>query len=345
MKANYKIPHFALDRRYRPVRHAALQAMLLLVTATMFWDEPDTILSNRLWAWVLYLLQMNIAVYGNMYLLVPRLLVKRRTVWYFVALMGLILVSILGVGAFQPASENPAVGNANQLPSVLAGVSSIVAFVLFVLGLTALQLLKYRLENIRKIEALRSATMAVELANLHNQINPHFLFNMLNNANIMAGEDVEKSAFILTKLNELLHYQIEAGGREKIRLADDIAFLDDYLALEKLRRDRFDYTIAVDGDTDIELPPLLFIPFVENAVKHNPESGSFVNISFQILDGLLRFECVNPKARHPRHDRQCGIGLVNIRRRLNLLLGNNHTLSLDDGDEFYTVRYEMYYRR
>jgi sensor histidine kinase YesM len=279
MRVNDKIPEFFLGREYRLLRHAALQAVLLIVTDTMLWDEPGTIFGDRLPAWALYFLQVNVAVYGNMCLLVPRLLIKRRTVWYFVALMGLILVSILGVGAFQPASENPAVDNANQLPSLLAGVSSIVAFVLFILGLTALQLLKYRLDNIRRIEALKQATAAVELANLRNLINPHFLFNMLNNANIMAGEDVEKPAFILTKLNELLRYQIEVGGRENIRLADDIAFLDDYLALEKLRRDRFEYTISVDGDTDIELPPLLFIPFVENAVKHNPESGSFIHIN------------------------------------------------------------------
>src|SRR5690606_1144413 len=206
-----------------------------------------------------------------------------------------------------------------------------------------LQLFKYRVGNRRKIDELEGATMAVELANLQNQINPHFLFNMLNNAHIMAGADAEKSSYMLSKLNDLLRYQVDKGSEESVRLKEDIALLRDYLELEKLRRDRFSYTIHATGDTHLELPPLLFIPFVENAVKHNSENDSYVEIVFRITPHKLYFECKNPKARYSTPKKEGGIGLVNIRRRLDLLYGKNHRLILRDEKETYTAVLELAY--
>ncbi len=338
---NGKVPDILLSPRRKLLRHAVIQAVALLISSTMLWDDPDVIMADRYMAWLLYFLQIDIAIYGNMFVLVPRLLMRGRTVWYFISLLLLILGSIISIALLQPPTDNPAMGNVESIPPMSGMLSGLLAFYSFVVGLTAMQLLKYRIENIRKIDALKNATMAVELSNLQNQINPHFLFNILNNANIMAGEDAEKSAFILSKLNDLLHYQIEEGSKKAILLHDDIAFLDDYLALEKLRRDRFDYTITVEGPVDVEVPPLLFIPFVENAVKHNPDSGSWVHLSFRIEAGRLRFDCENPKAASSRTAKHGGIGLVNIKRRLGLLYEKNHTLTLDDGEGKYKVTMEI----
>src|SRR5690606_2380624 len=177
--------------------------------------------------------------------------------------------------------------------------------------------------------------------NLQHQINPHFLFNMLNNANIMATEDSAKSAGMLSRLNELLRYQVNAGAMESVSLAADIAFLGDYLELEKMRRDRFGYTIQQEGDMDVDVPPLLFIPFVENAVKHNPENGSEVDIVFRMTGRTLYFECRNPKARRKlRSTAGGGIGLANVRRRLDLLCKQRYNLRIDDEVGFYGVGME-----
>lgn len=332
-----KAADILLSRRHALLRHVIIQAVVLIISSTMLWDEPDAIMADRINGWLLYFLQIDLVVYGNMMLLVPRLLAKGKVALYFFMLGVLIFGSILGVGQLQPPSDNPNMGSATDIPPLIAGLSAVMAFYLFILGLTTIQLLKYRLENIRKIDALNNATMRVELDNLRNQINPHFLFNMLNNANIMAGEDVEKSAFILNKLNALLHYQIEEGSKKTIVLANDIMFLDDYLSLEKLRRDKFDYTISIDGPLDVEVPPLLFIPFVENAVKHNPESGSYVNLRFDIENGWLFFQCKNPIAKMPRQPKPGGIGLANIKRRLGLLFGKNHHLDTCDDEGVYEV--------
>ncbi len=336
-RINYIIPAFLLKPDYRIFRHILIQLVVLLITVNVLWDEPDSILTERLGAWFLYFLQIDILIYANMYLLVPCLLMKRRTLYYFLSLPFLIVFVAFIISLFQ---ETP-IDNLENNPSLLSSVSTLVAFSLFIIGLTTIQLFKYRLENIRKINELENVTMAIELANLQNQINPHFLFNMLNNANIMAGEDVEKSSYILSKLKDLLHYQVDEGLKEMVMLKDDIAFIGDYLELEKTRRDRFAYKIHLEGDVDIEVPPLLFIPFVENAVKHNPENDSFVEIVFRIRGSRLYFECKNPKARLPHTKKEGGIGLVNIRRRLDLLFEETYSLRLENEEETYTVIMEF----
>ncbi len=332
---NHIIPAFLLKPGYRVFRHILIQVVVLLITVNVLWDEPDQILPGRLGAWFFYFLQIDIIIYVNMYLLVPKLLIKGRTLYYFLSLPLLTALAAVILGMFQEAPNN-----LENDPSFLSAISSLVAFSLFIIGLTTIQLFKYRLDNIRKINDLENVTMAIELANLQNQINPHFLFNMLNNANIMAGEDVEKSSYILSKLKDLLRYQVDEGSKETVMLKDDIVFIGDYLELEKMRRDRFGYEIHMEGSTDIKVPPLLFIPFVENAVKHNPENDSFVEIVFRIAGDQLYFECENPKAKLPQTKKEGGIGLVNIKRRLDLLFEKNYSLRLEDKDT-YTVIMEF----
>jgi LytS/YehU family sensor histidine kinase len=237
--------------------------------------------------------------------------------------------------------ENDSRVSATSAPAIIAIASSFTSLSLLIVGLTALQLLKYRTENEEKINALENVTMKIELSNLQNQINPHFLFNMLNNANIMVSENAAESSYILSKLKTLLRYQVDEGSKETVKLKGDLTFIEDYLELEKMRRDRFTYTIQSDGNTGITIPPLLFIPFIENAVKHNPENDSYVKIMFLITGGKLHFECENPKAKLPHTKKEGGIGLVNIRKRLDLLFANNYMLMLKDEEEVYTVKMEL----
>lgn len=327
---------------YRFLRHALLQVALLLITVNILWDEPVRILSDRFWAWGVYFVLFNITIYINMYWLVPRLLLEGRTKLYVGLICLLVLCFIISVGMLQSVAEGESPTTAPTRAPVWIGlISGLASFGLFIAGLTNVQLFKHLLKNRQRINELQNATMAVELANLQNQINPHFLFNMLNNANIMAGEDVQKSSFMLSKLNDLLRYQVNKGSETSVELKQDIALLTDYLELEKMRRDRFSYTVYLEGNDDCQVPPLLFIPFVENAVKHNPENDSYVVVGFRVTADKLYFECKNPKSKSPQTKKEGGIGLVNIKRRLDLLFGKNHTLTLKDEKDTYTVRLEI----
>ncbi|NDV96909.1 sensor histidine kinase [Dysgonomonas sp. 521] len=336
-KINAILPDFLLMPKYRLLRHVILQIVILTTTINIFWDEPDQILQGRLLPWIIYSLQVSFIIYLNMYLLVPRLLIRGKTIYYLLALFFIVFGfnMLFSVGALQDISSD------NQFAVVLLeSVSAFIAFFVFYIGMTAIQLFKYHVQNNRKIGELENATTAIELANLQNQINPHFLFNTLNNANILA-DDAEKSTYILQTLNDLLRYQTQGEAKGEVKLSDDIAFLNDYLSLEKTRRDRFDYTISTEGDCNVNIPPLLFIPFIENAIKHNPESDSFIHISFLRQGEKLRFKCENPKAKLAREKKEGGIGLKNIRKRLDLLFGKNYKLNLRDEKEIYTVTLEF----
>lgn len=337
-----RINHIALNilvnPSYRLLRHTLLQIAVLFVTVSILWDEPSEILIDRIWAWGVYILLFNIVIYINIYLLVPRFLLRGKAKQYIGLTFSVILFFILGIGALQSLSEGESATTApTRAPVVIGLVSGLASFALFIGGITNLQLFKYLLKNRQKINELENATMVVELANLQNQINPHFLFNMLNNANIMADEDAQKSSVMLAKLNDLLRYQVDKGSEKYVRLSEEIALLRDYLELEKLRRDRFTYNIELEGNVDLFVPPLLFIPFVENAVKHNPENDSYVNLFFQIDDNNLQFECKNPKAKIVRPNKDGGIGLTNIARRLDLLYEQDYQLILNDEKELYTA--------
>ncbi len=344
-KIDHKIPEFLISPRYRIYRHILLQLFILLISINVFWDNPDEILPERFTAWILYFLLLNAVVYVNMYLLTPRFLLKDKILAYILSIIGLGLFIFLFIGLLQSISSPDARTPEEQsVPEALMGIaSSFLSLGLFIAGTSVLLLLKHRMEQNMRIGELESATLQSELAYLKSQINPHFLFNMLNNANIMVNEDADIASKILVKLNDLLHYQINDSTKDQVYLSADIAFLRDFLELEKTRRDHFEYTLSEEGNmNDVQLPPLLFIPFVENAVKHSSsETASYIHIHFSIQNNVLLFHCRNSKPANPVRQESGGLGLVNIKRRLDLLFGKSYSLELVDEETSYTVKLQL----
>lgn len=332
--SNHILSNLLLKPSFRAYRHLIMQITLVLTTLGNLLYEPYAFWLERLPFWLVGLMVFNVIVYINIYLLVPRLLFGGKAKSYILSVLSLVFFSsLINLLGYLIAAQH-----AVTLKEILfVYISAIPGFSGFLAGITGLLIFRHCLENKCRIHELQTATMEVELANLKNQINPHFLFNMLNNANILTEEDTDKSSRLLETLNSLLKYQISDSSKDSVCLKDDIGFLHDYLELEKTRRGRFDYTIKKEGNCDIQIPPLLFIPFVENAVKHNPESASYVNLLFHIEDGRLHFKCVNPKPRLFHTQKIGGIGLANVKRRLDLLFGTSYNLNLSDEKGKYTV--------
>ena len=203
-----------------------------------------------------------------------------------------------------------------------------------------LQTVSFWLRYNLRIDKLESTTLQSELKFLKNQINPHFLFNMLNNANVLIKRNPEEASKVLFKLEDLLRYQINDSSRERVSLASDIRFLNDYLNLEKIRRDHFQFTVEQEGDIDsIWIQPLLFIPFVENAVKHSfdSEHPSSVHLSFKVEENRLEFRCENSTLAVAVSNKVGGIGLANIQRRLGLLYPDRYELEQIENENRYIV--------
>lgn len=352
---------FLFKPQFRIYRHLFLLLVSISIAMNVLWDVPDRVImtSNRIYITITYLGTTMLMIYFNIYVLVPRFLIKNKFTQYILSAIGLVAFSIIAIVIMQDfmydgsdtaqsqAIENEVNPNAylaekdRSIITVLIGItSSIFGTSLLIAGVSTFMLFRYWTMNNQRISDLKSETLQSELSFLKSQINPHFLFNMLNNANIMVDEDPEMASEILTKLDGMLRYQINDSTRDQVDLEEDILFLTSFLDLEKTRRDHFEYTVQKEGDlSNIEIPPLLFIPFVENAVKHNPDNNklSYVHLYFEVKNNQLIFKCENSKPIQPIQKKIGGLGLANIRRRLNLLYEDNYSLELNETETTYTV--------
>lgn len=290
------------------------------------------------------------ASYFNIRILTPKLLLQNKWGSYFCSLLGLVALLIITVLMFQIFFGDDHSQQINSTQYVYFAIlinflSGSQVFLLLFAGTSTFVVFKHWIQDMQQSKELESATMQMELKLLENQINPHFLFNMLNNANIMIKKDPDVAIHIIGKLEEMLGYLMNESVREKVSLKEEILFLSDYLELEKTRRDYFNYTVSKDGDLEnIHIAPLLFITFIENAVKHNHDSQSvsYVHISFRLVENTLIFVCVNSIPQQaPRKKERGGIGLTNIKRRLDLLYKGNYFLEQTKTETNYTVKLEL----
>lgn len=345
------IPYFLLSPRFRLCRHLLLQLVLITMTLNISLDGEaklgqDT---SAILAWVGYYVLLSGVIYFNLYVLAPRYLEKGNYQKYLTGLTALVVVVLLGITALQALLYNfRGIKELHDSYLILLNlISSTFSIGLMLTGTSTLMLLRHWIGHNRRIDELESTTLQSELKHLKRQINPHFLFNMLNNANVLLKKNPEEASQLLFKLEDLLHYQINDSSKDKVLLCSDIRFLHDFLNLEKIRRDKFQYTISQEGDTQrVAVPPLLFIPFVENAVKHNPDSEyeSYVRLSFKVGKNELEFQCLNSKPGTPQsvpQDRIGGLGLKNIRRRLELLYPDRHTLEIEENENCYKVNLHL----
>jgi sensor histidine kinase YesM len=331
------ILRFIIDQKYRILRHLIL---IILLVALFYTSKTE--ISDPLGTYVkvsTFFILLSL-FYINMYWLVPKFLFKYSYLGYFfwnivlsilVVLVATIVRYFVVTHSKQPVHPRD---DSNLfvfyfLFTVLIGASA------------AIKLFQRWIADSQRINELETATIQSELENLKKQINPHFLFNTLNNANVLTKKDPEKASQVLMKLSDLLRYQLYDSARAKIFLTADIHFLEDFLNLEKIRRDNFDFTITQDGALQgLEVPPLLFITFVENAVKHNidAEERSFVYVFFSVEEKGLHFHCINSKPKiKVRRNGSGGLGLVNVKRRLELIYPGRHDLRVTDNEETFNV--------
>ncbi len=291
---------------------------------------------------------LALMIYLNVLVLVPKYLFKNKF-WRYVLFLMLGILSMVALVILAqliiPHGEESLTGN-NSLPLIIVVIlSTIIKLGFIITGSTVFMLFQQWVKHNQRISALENATMQSELEQLKNQINPHFLFNMLNNANELTQENPKEASKLIFKLNDLLKYQLNDSTKDNVSLTADIQFLTDFLNLEKIRRDNFEFIVSLEGDLSrINVPPMLFIPFVENAVKHGNNKESYIHLYFKIENNKLNFICTNskPKKNKLQETKQMtasgGLGLSNIKRRLELLYGEDYSLDISENETTYTVK-------
>ena len=196
----------------------------------------------------------------------------------------------------------------------------------------------------KRLEQLEKENLEQQLEYLKYQINPHFLMNTLNNIHALVDIDPEKSKETILELSKMMRFVLYEGNKQVVPLDREIAFLQNYIQLMKLRyTDKVKITVDVPKNLpNKEVPPLMFITFVENAFKHGVSyrQASFIDIAISIGEDKLVFDCRN--SRIPKEDdKHGGVGLANVKKRLELIYGNRYALDIKDEQDTYTVKLSL----
>ena len=270
----------------------------------------------------------------NNYLLAPFLLLRQRYMWYIVSL---IIIDVAVYGNAELLSPENGIGqlSLNQLQlywSMLLGI--------VIAGINSMIKLYYRaIVTTQRMAMLEKEAVESQMEYLKHQINPHFLMNTLNNIHAMIDFDTEMAKKSVVELSHLLRHVLYDSSEKYTTLDKEVEFIDSYI---KLMRIRYIDEVNIEFNTPdivlcrkIKLPPLLLIVLVENAFKHgiSYDANSYVKIDIMAFDDELT--CIVANSRHEvtnSNTEHSGIGLSNITRRLEMLFGKRYTLTIDDSD-------------
>ena len=207
------------------------------------------------------------------------------------------------------------------------------------------------MEHQRERIDLQRQNLTSELKYLKTQINPHFFFNTLNSIYALTLKKSEKAPEVVLKLSEMMRYMLYESNERLIPLSQEINYIQNYLELEKLRHgDNFKMDVNIKGDDQgLQIAPLLFIPFLENAFKHGIDhqlNSGHVKIDLDIGKQKLHLKVTNnlPTAEpvvHKNGKKSGGIGLTNVRRRLNILYPKKHQLDIKKSDNEFKVDLDL----
>ena len=308
------------------------------------------------------------------FLLAPLLIIKRRTWLYTALVVALLVATMFTLSAMRPshskmrhapqrseccehdcmdaemmASKQQPPPMREGGPLMMFGPGEVVLFFggLLLMGMNLGVKLYFRSqEDADILSQIEKHALERQLQYLKYQVNPHFFMNTLNNIHALVDIDPERAKASIVELSKLMRYVLYEGNNRLTPLSREVQFLRNYVQLMSMR-----YTGNVSISLDVPevlpdsmLPPLLLVIFVENAFKHgiSYRTKSFVEISLQPHGDRLLFSCRNsrPEIKHDENMKG-GVGLSNVRRRLDLLFPGNYTLDIKEQEDTYTVHLDI----
>lgn len=291
---------------------------------------------------ILFLLIISM-LYLITLVLIPRLLFRSKLPWFLLCCLMIVAVIYIALYLLDTYLLKPVLPASFGYQYTTLSVSDFIqkglVVAILMASVTGVMVFKKWIIDLQKMNEIQQLNLRSELNQLKSQINPHFLFNTLNNLHVLLTVDPQKASQVLLGLSDLLRYQLYDAAREKILLSKDIDFINNLLGLEKIRKDDFEYEVVTEGNVaGVTLPPFIFIPFVENAIKHGASSSghSYLKIHFKVTDDSLVFFAENSKAM-VKSTLPGGIGLHNIKRRLELLYADTYHLEIKEDTAKFNV--------
>ena len=244
-----------------------------------------------------------------------------------------------------PPSDNrpPRILRPADAPPPIVGERDILSIVMLILMFGANLGIKgyFRsLDDRKRLAQLERENLEQQLEYLRYQINPHFFMNTLNNIHALVDIAPEQAKETIVELSKMMRFVLYEGNKQGVPLSREMDFIRHYVALMQLRfTEKVRITLSLPQEVPYrQIPPLLLITFIENAFKHgiSYQHESFIQVTVAVEDGKLRFTCRNSKADKPNEEKG-GVGLKNVKQRLNLLFGSNYTLNIQDSPDVYNV--------
>ena len=292
---------------------------------------------------------VSIPIYAlNIGCLIPKFLKREKYLQYFLILTALLAIYVVIFKMVIPFDmRSIQVTRLQGEPIRLPGfpVPPIIPFLLMLLIGTTLEMLLAYENRGKQIEKTQTEKVKAELSFLKSQINPHFFFNTLNSIYALATIDSYNTQRAILLLSNLMRYLLYESNVDRVSLNKEIQFLNDFIGLQQLRTSKkngkhidFEYT----GNTsDFKIEPLLLVPFVENAFKHSHSYGKQTGIEISIAvenDKTMKFKCSNSIGEQKEQiEKSSGIGLENVKRRLELIYPKGHHLDIQKNSKTFDV--------
>ena len=337
---------FLIADRYRFYRHiTACLSLLLFFLITKEWGAYKGFVDHL--DWIERCMIITAAFYLNIYVLIPRFLFRGKLVTYTFSLIGILFICqvityYLNAVIWREYIISEDLKKAMALPIPTLFIFSLLSLLPFIMLSTLIKIFQLWIKSTEKMQELEQQAAKSELQALRSQIQPHFLFNMLNSTNTLLYIDPEKASYTLTKLSDFLRHLLYQSHEERVFLSSELRFLTDFLSLEAMRRDDFTYEITYNEKNiqGIQLPPNILLILAENAVKHSIDvlAPTYIYMKCEQKEGWLHFSVRNSVPLRPNPQQKfSGIGLTNLRRRLELLYGDRFKLLQEALPQEYIV--------
>jgi uncharacterized protein YneF (UPF0154 family) len=281
-----------------------------------------------------------IAFYFNYFFLIPKyLFVKKGWLYFLFLLLMIAIVFFLIGGLFVFSDFNPeTLIKTNPVIEKIIPVIMINAVSLWLLAIVSTILWAFY----NRLKHTENERLAAQIASLKSQINPHFLFNTLNNIYATAIDTSPKAADMVDKLSEMMRYTMRDTQQDFVLLEDEINYISNFIELQRLRLDKsvkLEY-YSLENIPTLQIAPMLLIPFVENAFKHgvNSEQKSHIKIEITMNKNELQLSVVNNKVDIQQNiSERSGLGIENTKHRLNLIYPSKHLLVINDSEKQFTI--------
>ena len=300
------------------------------------------------WGYLIYIAPIVALAYVNLGFLVPRYLQNGKFGRFFFGAVGIALVYPLVMLLVEDLIVQIFGGSEGSIEYVetfgdyLSYYIYLTLEMVFILGTTtSLKLFKALVLAQKRIQTLENKKLQAELDFLKAQINPHFLFNSINNIYVLTRVDPKKASETILKFSDLLSYQLYDCAKPEVSLRKEVEYLRNFLDLQRIRKENASISFEVTGEPNgIMIPPFLFITFVENAVKHGNSlrEDGYIEVKMAIQDKEIEFMAVNSKGEPLPESESSGLGLENARRRLDLMYPGKHRLLIEDMADSFAIQ-------